>query len=376
MVDALSEPAKRGSVLSEAEFRIAPCLRTSDIADDAQSLIVASRSLGCSAWASVLRAWCVPYLFQSFERFLVSGQEPISSMNQSMNAMVRMLRAVEQSGIGESLASDPERFEDTPDRHIEEITGEHYGRLFDAFSLASYWDEPVKLLSDRLGRNGIPTTELSEKTVLDAGCGGGRYTAAWALLGARSAIGCDVSETGLSDAKRRVQEKGFRGVNFEQGNVLALPFASNRFDIVFSNGVLHHTIDWERGVEELVRVLKPGGLGWLYLIENPGGLFWDMIEVLRVIMKDENRETARNALRSIRMPANRIFYMLDHVMVPINIRLSPLEIESSLIRAGATGIRRLRRGTDFDRIEHIYQKRPFARLYFGVGENRYVFSKN
>jgi len=69
-------------------------------------------------------------------------------------------------------------------------------------------------------------------------------------------------------------------VVFEHGNVLALPFATSGFAIVFSNGVLHHTVDWEQGVKELVRVLKPGGLGWLYLIENPGGLFWDIIEVL------------------------------------------------------------------------------------------------
>ena len=212
--------------------------------------------------------------------------------------------------------------------------------------------------------------------MLDAGCGGGRYTVAWKLLGAKTATGCDVSETGLADAQRRVQEGGISGVVFEHGNVLALPFATSRFDIVFSNGVLHHTVDWEQGVKELVRVLKPGGLGWLYLIENPGGLFWDIIEVLRVIMKGEKRETARAALRVMGMPANRIFYMLDHVMVPINVRLTPHQIEACLAAAGATQIRRLKRGTNFDRIEHIYQNKPYAKVHFGVGENRYVFSKD
>jgi hypothetical protein len=75
------------------------------------------------------------------------------------------------------------------------------------------------------------------------------------------------------------------------------------------------------------------------------------------------------------IPANRIFYMLDHVLVPVNIRLTPEEIEGCLADAGAVDIRRLTRGADFDRIERIHQKEPYADLKYGVGENRYVFSK-
>lgn len=78
----------------------------------------------------------------------------------------------------------------------------------------------------------------------------------------------------------------------------------------------------------------------------------------------------------IGMPPNRIFYMLDHVMVPINVRLTPKEIGECLDAAGATQIRRLKRGADFDRIEHLYWNKPYADVHFGVGKNRYVFSKN
>ena len=70
-----------------------------------------------------------------------------------------------------------------------------------------------------------------------------------------------------------------------------------------------------------------------------------------------------------------VFYMLDHVMAPINDRLTPKEIEDELAKAGAKEIRRLTRGTDFDRIEAIYQKKPYAKEHFGVGENRHVFTK-
>lgn len=359
-----------------SDVEIAPCLNGSEIAQNARSLITASRTLGSSAWASVLRAWCVPLLFQDLERIFASGEEPIAAINRSMGVLTEMLYAAERVGLKELRSSSSAPGTHASASDLEEVTGEHYGRLFSAFGSKSYWEEPAKLLWDRLDRNGLSTMKLSDKEVLDAGCGGGRYTVAWKLLGAKSATGCDISGTGLTDAQRRVQQAGIRGVEFEQGNVLDLPFSADRFDIVFSNGVLHHTINWTQGVEELVRVLKPDGLGWLYLIENPGGLFWDMIEILRVIMKDESHHTARNALRIIGMPANRIFYMLDHVMVPINMRLTPQEIEECLATAGATEIRRLERGTAFDRIEHIYQKKLYASVHFGIGENRYVFSKN
>ena len=165
------------------------------------------------------------------------------------------------------------------------------------------------------------------------------------------------------------------GISFKQGNVLDLPFEDDRFDVVFSNGVLHHTTDWKKGLAELMRVLKPGGWGWLYLIENPGGVFWDMIEILRVVMKNEDKATSRAALQQLNMPANRIFYMLDHVMVPINLRLTSAEIEDCLRSCGAVNIRRLARGSDIDRIEQIAQGGKYAAERFGVGENRYIFSK-
>jgi len=258
---------------------------------------------------------------------------------------------------------------------IEDSTGNHYGRLFRDFSKTAFWEEPVKLLNMRLERNGIELPRLLQMDVLDAGCGGGRYTVAWKQLGARSAMGVDISSIGISSAQHRVQDAGMHGISFKQGSVLELPFPEKSFDIVYSNGVLHHTVNWKKGISEIVRVLKPGGMGWLYLIESPGGLFWATIDVLRDLMMDEDREFARLTLKLLGIPDNRIFYMLDHVMVPINIRLMPEEIEKCLVESGATRIRRLTRGTDFDRIEKIYQDEPFAAVKYGVGENRYVFTR-
>lgn len=368
--------------IHDNDIAIAPCLGSGPIADSAMEAVLATRRLDAvspdgSRWSSFIKAASVPYLFNGMERCFDSRQEPVAEINRLLMNLASFFALNAEIGFAQLASpshSGEESIEDSGG-HLESITGEHYGQLFKNFSADSYWNEPARLLKLRMDRNGIELPGLSNTRVLDAGCGGGRYTAAWRLLGAKEAVGVDISPLNVATARQRIAQSDLGGVAFEQGNVLELPFPDDSFDIVFSNGVLHHTVDWRAGVAECLRALKPGGLGWLYLIENPGGLFWDVIEILRVITRGLDKEMARRALQLLGTPANRIFYMLDHVLVPINIRLSPEEIVECLENAGATQIRRLTRGADFDRIERIHRRDPFAGIKYGVGENRFTFSK-
>lgn len=338
-----------------------------------ERLIQASGRLGDSPFASALKAWCVVYLFETMERVFASGEEPTAPMNAALDSLASHLESA--SALGFPRVKGEHAPEPSAPIDVREQTGRHYGKLFRDFSPTSYWDEPKRLLSDRLERNGIEVATIQGKSLVDLGCGGGRYTVAWKLLGVGSAVGVDASSIGISDARCRVAEAEIEGVEFREASVLDLPFQDNSFDIAFSNGVLHHTTDWQRGLREMLRVLKPGGMGWLYLIENPGGLFWETIDILRAVTKGIDSDLARAALQLLGVPANRIYYMLDHVLVPINLRIPSGEIEENLRAAGAVDIRRLTRGTDFDRIEQIHRGEPYASVKFGVGENRYVFSK-
>lgn len=342
----------------------------------AETFLESAHELGATRWASITRAWCIPYIYRAIERAFDSGQEPIAQINQAFAQLTAFLRTAMHHSIN-TLGADEQAWhvDDTDRTAVETVTGQHYGNLFRTFSAASFWEEPAALLRARLERNGIELTRLSEQTILDAGCGGGRYTAAWRALGARQATGVDISPINIASAQQQVNEAGLDQIQFQEGSVLALPFADDTFDLVYSNGVLHHTVDWRTGLAEALRVMKPGGLGWLYLIEKPGGIYWTVIEVLRALMHDERHETARLALQMLDLPNNRIFYMLDHIMAPVNERLTPEEINTQLATVGATQIRRLERGADFDRIERLWRKEPFAPLNFGAGENRFVFSK-
>jgi len=348
-------------------------LWTGALADAAERAKAAATALGDSQWASMVRAWCVPYLKYGMEKVFERPDDPKPGLTALIDQMTAYLNASARSSLGTISPSVSQREDARP---VESVTGQHYGNLFREFTAQSFAGEPVKLLGERLSRNDVKLSDLKSARVLDAGCGGGRYSVAWHLLGAGHVLGVDLSEHGIADARARAKQMNIdQVVDFQFADVVDLPLPPDSFDIVFSNGVLHHTRDWKRGIHNLLRALKPGGVGWLYLIENPGGYFWDINELCRDIMANESHEHARVAVAALGIPANRVFYMLDHAMAPINIRLTPDQISHELAAAGAKAIRRLERGVDFDRVERVYQRDPYAVDKFGVGENRFVFSK-
>ena len=111
-------------------------------------------------------------------------------------------------------------------------------------------------------KNGIWTIakelagDIKGKTVLDAGCGDGWYTALMASEGA-VVYGTDYSGKAISFAKLIIPD-----ATFTDGSLLQLPYEDNFFDVVFSFQVLEHIppVDLPQAIREVQRVLKPGGL--------------------------------------------------------------------------------------------------------------------
>ena len=63
-------------------------------------------------------------------------------------------------------------------------------------------------------------------------------------------------------------------IHYKQCDVLKIEYDDNIFDFVFPNGVLHHTRDCQKGVYELLRVLKKGGKGFFKFNAKSG---WDTL---------------------------------------------------------------------------------------------------
>jgi len=111
-------------------------------------------------------------------------------------------------------------------------------------------------------KTGIDPSELAGLRVLDAGCGGGRYSRVAAIAGA-TVIGADHSE---AVEKARAVCDGLDRAAFVQADLKRLPLAPASFDVVFSIGVMHHDADTRRVFDSVAGMVAPGGrlAVWLY----------------------------------------------------------------------------------------------------------------
>jgi ubiquinone/menaquinone biosynthesis C-methylase UbiE len=99
--------------------------------------------------------------------------------------------------------------------------------------------------------------EWRGKRVLEVGVGLGTDFIRFARAGA-VATGIDLTDAAADAVRQRLALEGLEG-DVRAADAEALPFPDASFDLVYSWGVLHHTPDTRRAVEEVRRVVAPGG---------------------------------------------------------------------------------------------------------------------
>jgi len=104
------------------------------------------------------------------------------------------------------------------------------------------------------------TSYPAGSTVLEAGCGVGAQT----LLLARNSplahfVSVDISPESITRAQERVSGKGLTNVTFRQADICNLPFKAGSFDHIFVCFTLEHIPDPVLALENLNKVLRPGG---------------------------------------------------------------------------------------------------------------------
>lgn len=99
--------------------------------------------------------------------------------------------------------------------------------------------------------------EATGKQVLEIGVGLGADHQQFAQAGALL-HGIDLTERAIEHTQRRFALFGLQS-ELKQGDAENLPYADNSFDVVYSWGVLHHSPNTAKAIEEVYRVLKPGG---------------------------------------------------------------------------------------------------------------------
>ncbi|HVH75909.1 MAG TPA: class I SAM-dependent methyltransferase [Stellaceae bacterium] len=102
-----------------------------------------------------------------------------------------------------------------------------------------------------------------QKTFLDVGCGTGRNSWWPTAYGAAGGCAVDIDERSLASARTNLAP--FPAVEVRRASAYDLPF-TDRFDIAFSIGVVHHLEDPAAALAAMRRAVKPGGkvLIWVY----------------------------------------------------------------------------------------------------------------
>ena len=105
--------------------------------------------------------------------------------------------------------------------------------------------------------NLITCNDLSNKNVLEVGCGLGSHSQALAERGCKL-TSIDLASKSIEVTSRRLKLRNLKA-NVIKADCEKLPFDDNTFDYIWSWGVIHHTTNTHQAANEISRVLKPGG---------------------------------------------------------------------------------------------------------------------
>ena len=166
-------------------------------------------------------------------------------------------------GTVEAFGDEWTKFNSFTDKEIDDIATTHY---FDI----------------------IPQEWITNKQILDVGCGTGR----WTKYVAKYAASVDAVDPSKAIETAAQLLSDCTNVRLSRTSVDGLPFADNSFDFVFSLGVLHHIPDTQLAMKQCVAKLKPSGHFLVYLyyrFDNRGVFFKGIFRLSDLIRKAISR---------------------------------------------------------------------------------------
>ena len=127
--------------------------------------------------------------------------------------------------------------------------------------------------------------EFAGARLLEVGCGMGTDLLQFARGGAR-VTGVDLTARSVEISREHLSVCGERG-DFAISDCETLPFADESFDVVYSNGVLHHTPDTAGAVREVHRVLRSGAQARVMLYHRGSAAYWGEIILRHGVLHGE-----------------------------------------------------------------------------------------
>lgn len=156
------------------------------------------------------------------------------------------------------------------------------------FGTRQYFDEVERVryqeyapwMPELMGFNSFAGARL-----LEVGCGMGTDLLQFARGGALC-TGIDLTPRSIAITHQRFALYEQR-VDLLIGDGERLPFANDTLDVVYSNGVLHHTRETAGAIRELHRVLKPGGIAKVMIYHKNSFNYWGEMILHRGLLRAE-----------------------------------------------------------------------------------------
>ena len=139
---------------------------------------------------------------------------------------------------------------------------------------------------------------MKDFTILDVGCGGGRTIQKMAAIATEGMLyGIDYAEGSVAASSGKNSQLIKEGrVDIRKASVSQLPFPDDKFDLVTAVETQYYWPDLVKDMQEVRRVLKPGGTLIVIAESYKGGRYylahWSVMRLLRssLLSVDEHRE--------------------------------------------------------------------------------------
>lgn len=134
----------------------------------------------------------------------------------------------------------------------------------------------------------VPFHSFTGKRVLEIGFGPGFDTYYFMNAGADYS-GIDITPENVDRTKKHMAAYGFEP-DVREGDAESLEFSDKSFDVVYSNGVLHHTPDMERAFREVERVLRPGGIFYV-IVYHRNSIYYRLSNTISALLRGRAPKT-------------------------------------------------------------------------------------
>lgn len=111
------------------------------------------------------------------------------------------------------------------------------------------------------------------KKILDVATGTGDFAIATLKINPEEVIGVDISEGMLEVGKKKIADRGIKNIRLQYGDSEDLQFEDGSFDAVIVAFGVRNFENLNKGLQEINRVLRPGGIAMILEFSKPKGLF-------------------------------------------------------------------------------------------------------